>query len=70
MGVAKTGAVVPLFAFNLGVEAGQLSIAAIVLPIVWQLRQRPTFLRFGVPACSIIVAFAGAYWLIERTILS
>jgi hypothetical protein len=52
------------------VEAGQLSIAAIVLPIVWKLRRRPAFLRFGVPACSIIVASAGFYWLIERTILS
>jgi hydrogenase/urease accessory protein HupE len=70
MGVAKSGAIVPLFAFNLGVEAGQLSIAAIVLPIVWKLRQRPAFLRLGVPACSVIVACAGFYWLIERTILS
>lgn len=72
MGVANSGAsaVVPLFSFNLGVEAGQLSIAAIVLPIIWSLRRRPAFLRFGVPACSLVVAFAGCYWLIERTILS
>jgi hydrogenase/urease accessory protein HupE len=70
MGVAKSGAIVPLFAFNLGVEAGQLSIAAVVLPIVWKLRQHPAFLRLGVPACSVIVACAGFYWLIERTILS
>ena len=34
MGIAETGsaAVLPLFAFNLGVEAGQLAIAAVVLP--------------------------------------
>jgi hydrogenase/urease accessory protein HupE len=72
MGVANSGAggVVPLFSFNLGVEAGQLSIAAIVLPIIWSLRRRPAFLRFGVPACSLVVACAGCYWLIERTILS
>ena len=72
MGVANTGvdAVVPLLSFNLGVEAGQLSVAAIVLPLIWKLRQRPSFLRFGVPACSLIVAFAGGYWLVERTLLS
>lgn len=72
MGVANNGAgtVVPLLSFNLGVEAGQLSIAAVVLPIIWNLRRRPIFLRFGVPACSLIVAVAGCYWLIERTILS
>ena len=72
MGVANSGmnAVVPLLSFNLGVEAGQLSVAAIVLPIIWKLRRSSSFLRFGVPACSLIVAFAGGYWLIERTLLS
>ncbi len=72
MGIAKTGlsAVVPLVAFNSGVEVGQLAIAAIVLPIIWQARRRPAFLRLGVPACSMVVAVAGAYWLLERTLLS
>jgi hydrogenase/urease accessory protein HupE len=70
MGVANSGAeaVLPLFSFNLGVEAGQLSIAAIVLPVIWKLRQRPAFLRVGVPACSLVVALAGCYWLVERTV--
>ena len=72
MGVANTGVdtVVPLLSFNLGVEVGQLSVAAIVLPLIWKLRQSLSFLRFGVPACSLIVAFAGGYWLVERTLLS
>jgi hydrogenase/urease accessory protein HupE len=71
MGVANTvNAVVPLLSFNLGVEAGQLSVAAIVLPLIWKLRQRSSFLRFGVPACSLMVALAGGYWLVERTLLS
>jgi hydrogenase/urease accessory protein HupE len=70
MGIAKTGsaAILPLFAFNLGVEVGQLAIAAVVLPLLWKLRASPAFLRFGVPACSLAVAAAGAYWLIERTV--
>lgn len=72
MGIAKTGsaAVMPLLAFNLGVEAGQLAIAAIVLPILWKLRDNRAFLRIGVPACSVLVAAAGAYWLVERTVLA
>ena len=72
MGIAKTGsaAVLPLFAFNCGVETGQLAIAAIVLPILWKLRDSKAFLRLGVPACSLAVAAAGGYWLIERTLLS
>ena len=68
IGNAKTAAVVPLLSFNLGVEAGQLCVAAIVLPIIWRLRERPSFLRVGVPAASAIVALAGSYWLVERTL--
>ncbi len=72
MGIARTGlaAVVPLVAFNSGVEVGQLTVAAIILPVIWKLRQRPGFLRVGVPACSLAVALAGGYWLLQRTIFS
>jgi hydrogenase/urease accessory protein HupE len=63
------GLAMPLFTFNLGVEIGQISIAALVLPIVWQLRKNPTFVRRGVPILSGIVALAGLYWFLERTVL-
>jgi hydrogenase/urease accessory protein HupE len=63
------GLAMPLFTFNLGVEIGQISIAALVLPIVWQLRKNPAFVRRGVPILSGIVALAGLYWFLERTVL-
>ena len=44
------GVAMPLFTFNLGVEIGQITIAAIVLPIVWQLRKNAAFVRRGVQA--------------------
>jgi len=68
MGVGQRagGVLMPLFGFNLGVELGQLTVAAIVLPIVWKLRTKEKFLRYGVPACSIAVALAGAFWFIQR----
>ena len=62
-------AVVPLLSFNLGVEFGQISIASVILPLIWKLRQHPQFVIRYVPACSILVAVAGGYWLIERTVL-
>jgi hydrogenase/urease accessory protein HupE len=62
------GLAMPLFTFNLGVEIGQVSIAAIVLPIVWQLRKNPVFVRRGVPVLSGFVAAAGLYWFLERTL--
>jgi hydrogenase/urease accessory protein HupE len=62
------GAAIPLLAFNLGVEIGQVAIAAIVLPLIWMLRRQPRFVFRYAPACSLLIALAGGYWLIERTL--
>jgi HupE / UreJ protein len=62
-------AAVPLLSFNLGVEAGQLAIAAAVLPAIWMLRRHPTFVVRFAPACSFLIALAGGYWLLVRTVL-
>jgi hypothetical protein len=66
IGARAGGVAMPLFTFNLGVELGQIAVAAIALPIIWQLRKQEVFLRRGVPACSILVALAGAYWFAQR----
>jgi hypothetical protein len=68
VGQGGQGLAMPLFTFNLGVEVGQVIVAAAVLPIVWQLRKKEAFVRRGVPALSAIVALAGLYWLVERTL--
>jgi hydrogenase/urease accessory protein HupE len=70
VGQGGQGLAMPLFTFNLGVEVGQVVVAAIVLPIVWQLRKNEGFLRRGVPALSALVAAAGLYWLLERTVFA
>ncbi len=72
LGVGENGTsiVLPLFTFNAGVEVGQIAIAAIVLPIVWQLRKNEKFVAKGVPALSAIVALAGLYWFLERTVFA
>ena len=68
IGAGGGASVMPLLAFNLGVEAGQISVAALVLPLIW----RAHLLRGGSPrfatACSALVALAGAFWLWERTL--
>lgn len=70
LGIGEQGslAIVPLFSFNLGVETGQITIASLVLPLIWKLRRQPSFALRYAPACSVLVALAGAYWLIERTL--
>ena len=63
----STGALlVSLFSFNLGVEVGQLAVTALVLPLLWKLRDVPAFARYGLPVVSAVVALAGAYWLVQR----
>lgn len=69
LGIGADGNVVmPLLTFNLGVELGQIGIAALVLPLIWKLRQQPAFVPRYVPACSLLVALAGGYWLLQRTL--
>src|SRR5205085_1947385 len=72
LGVGRNGQgiAMPLFSFNLGVEVGQVAIAAVVLPIVWRLRKNEAFVRHGVPNLSALVALAGLYWFLQRTIIA
>jgi hydrogenase/urease accessory protein HupE len=66
VGANGTGITVPLLSFNLGVEVGQVIIAALVLPIIWKLRANPVFLRRWVPVCSLGVALVGSFWFVQR----
>ena len=60
----------PLLGFNLGVEIGQLALAAVALPLLWWLHKKPVFNRRWVPALSAVVALAGLYWFVERTLFA
>jgi hypothetical protein len=66
VGANGGGIVIPLVSFNLGVEVGQLVIAAVALPLIWKLRARPQFDPRWVPACSTMVALLGAWWFVQR----
>jgi len=59
---------IPLLSFNLGVELAQISIAALILPLIWRLQQRPAFMLKHVPALSLLITLAGVYWLLTRTL--
>lgn len=67
-GLAGSGLalVKPLVAFNLGVECGQLAVAAVFLPMLFALRRWPWFERHGVKLVSALVVMLGGYWLLER----
>jgi hydrogenase/urease accessory protein HupE len=57
-----------LVCFNLGVEAGQLAVLAVALPLVLYLRKRAWFSMRGIGALSGAVALAGVFWFLERVV--
>jgi hypothetical protein len=70
VGGAPGGAALPLFAFNVGVEAGQLAVAGAVLPALAQLRHYPRLQRVARPAASLCIGLCGVIWLLERTLFA
>ena len=66
LGKLGTSIVGPLVGFNLGVEVGQLAVAAALLGLLWRLRRIPAFERRVTPVASAAVAAAGLVWLVGR----
>lgn len=55
-----------LLLFNLGVEAGQLLVLALVLPLLAWLGTWAAYRRVGPRAVSVAIVLAGVYWFVER----
>lgn len=67
IGLVREALVRALIGFNIGVELGQLAFVAVVMPpLVWA--SRPGRLPRLPQILSVVVALAGAAWLVERLI--
>ena len=68
LGLQSGSLVLSLFAFNLGVELGQVAIIAIVFPVLFALRAqnfyRQGIIRWG----SAVTSLVALYWLVERAL--
>jgi HupE/UreJ protein len=64
----RTGVVGPLLAFNVGVELGQITIVAVLLPVLALAAQRDArrYHRLVVVGGSALIGVAGTLWLAER----
>lgn len=56
-----------LLRFNLGIELGQLSVVACVVPLLLLQRGRPAYPRWGLQLGSAVAMVLAAVWFIERT---
>jgi hypothetical protein len=55
-----------LLGFNLGVEAGQLSVLGVFLPLLFLAEKSQLFVRHGVRAISTVIAVVGLCWFVLR----
>ena len=67
IGVPDASVGLALLLFNLGVEAGQLLVLALILPLLAWLAARPAYQRLrGARWISAAIVAAGVYWFVER----
>ena len=67
LGLPAGARLLALLAFNLGVELGQLSIVALVLPLAYRLRNTAFYRRAVVGAGSLAIAAVAVWWLAQRS---
>lgn len=65
----RAGLAASLVMFNLGVEAGQICIVALVFPLLKQLRMSARPGRAVSFALAAIIGLLGAFWLVQRIFL-
>ncbi len=70
LGLPRGALVLALAAFNGGVELGQAALVTATLPLLLLLGRAPWWRTRAVPALSLLVAAAGLYWLVDRTLLA
>lgn len=61
--------IVPLLAFNVGVELAHLCVITIALPIAWLVARRvgaDRYRRVALPIAAAVLAALGTVWLVER----
>lgn len=66
MRLPPLGLALALGSFNLGVEAGQIALALLLVPIAFLLRHESAYRRVVAPAVSLASLFLAGIWLVDR----
>ena len=65
-GITGVAVIPPLLSFNLGVETGQLAVAACLIPLIKWARSRTDYVSRLQPAAALVIAAIGAFWFMQR----
>jgi hypothetical protein len=66
MGLPPGARLVSLLAFNAGIEAGQLAVVLLVMPVIYGLRTGVFYRRAVMPWGSAAIAALALVWLVQR----
>jgi hypothetical protein len=66
MGVLGEHLGLSLFAFNLGVEIGQVVIVATIFPLLFLLRRVTWYRKLFLPAAAVFMILVSSAWVVER----
>ena len=66
LGLPQGALLIALVGFNLGVEAGQLAIVSVLVPLAFALRRSRLYRRFIFLPGSVLIALIALGWMIER----
>ena len=66
LGLPRDALALALVGFNLGVEAGQLAIVLVFLPVAFALRHSSLYRRQVMFGGSLLIALLASIWFIER----
>lgn len=68
LGLPTVGRVTALLAFNLGVEAAQLSLVALIVPLTYRVRYSRIYRRWVLIPLSLAVTLIGLLWMLDRAL--
>ena len=68
LGLPRDALLIALVGFNVGVEAGQLALVAVFLPVAFQLRRTWLYRRMLFIGGSALIALVATVWLLERSL--
>ncbi len=66
MGVLREHIGLSLFAFNLGVEIGQVVIVTLLFPLLFALRRLPIYRQLALPVAAAAMILVSMGWVVER----
>ncbi|HEV7915103.1 MAG TPA: HupE/UreJ family protein [Albitalea sp.] len=68
LGLPQNALLLALVGFNVGVEAGQLAIVSVFLPLAFALRRTVLYRRWIFTSGSVLIALIAGMWLAERVL--